>query len=94
MSIKKQMRQTNASGLRKPVYTQNNISEITPIKGKIRQDVEKSVAGSEDYDIYDLVADMANAMNDLLEGTTDSPAITKYKERQAEILALKEKYQA
>lgn len=37
------------------------------------------------YDIYDIVADLANAFNELKSGVTDGPAMKKWDERQGQI---------
>jgi len=92
MSIKKSFKKVNNSGLRNAVFTQNNENEISVTKGKIRRDIERNVSTADEYDIYDLVADLANAVNDLLEGETTSEAITKYKNRQTSIINIKNQY--
>lgn len=81
MAIQTRKKVVNSSGLRKTVYTQNNTVAISNKKGKIRRDIEAKIS-EESYDIYDMVADMSNALVDLLEGKKESKAITKFKSRQ------------
>jgi len=92
-NITKDYKKVNASGLRKPEYKQNNVTVISNRKGGIRSDIERNVS-SDTYDIYDLVADMANALNEVLaaDSTLSGAAIDKYKARQAQILNIKNKY--
>ena len=102
MSIKREMKVVNETGLRKPVYTQNNAIEITNIKGKIRRDVGRiNTADGQPYDLSDQLADMCNAMNALLaiaeakgwnvEIDASNP-IDKYRTRQTEALTIKSSY--
>lgn len=52
---------------------------------KIEQITEDT---GEAYDIYDLVADLANAFNELKSGVTDGPASKKWEERQEKIKSI------
>jgi len=92
-NITKKSKKVNASGLRKNVFTQNNPTEISKRKGGIRTEVEAVVA-DEAYDIYDLAADMANALNEIIaaDASLTGPAVTKYKTRQAQIAKITAKY--
>ena len=62
-------------------------SEGNTKKMKIRYNIEQRV--SEDiYDIYDIVADMANALNEIIELNTDletGEKVSKWVERQGQI---------
>jgi len=92
-NINKKFKKVNSSGLRKPVFVQNVVTEISARKGGIRTNIEKAIS-PDTYDIYDIVADMANALNEVLaDGVTHTgPAITKYKTRQTQIAKITSKY--
>jgi hypothetical protein len=93
-TIKKGFRKVNGSGLRKPYFTRGHIAEINAEKGKIRSEVETTVAPEESgvYDDTDLLADMANALLDFMNGLTTSTSIEKFKTRQTAIKAIVAKY--
>lgn len=92
MSVKKEWRQVNQSGLRKPVYTQMNEIEITRTKGKIRSDVDRITTNDgQPYDLHDQLADISNALDAIipiiagLGGNISNSAITKFLSRKSEI---------
>jgi len=70
-------------GFYKSTFRSTPIEGDTP-KMKIRYEIEQKIS-DEDYDIYDIVADLANAFNELKDGVTDGPAMVKWNERQSAI---------
>lgn len=59
-----------------------------PIEGdtkKMRDRYSIEQLTEDTYDIYDIVADLANAFNELKSGVTDGPAMKKWDERQGQI---------
>lgn len=59
-----------------------------PIEGdskKMRDRYSIEQLTPDTYDIYDIVADLANAFNELKSGVTDGPAMKKWDERQGQI---------
>jgi len=84
MKIEKTAIQTQ-KGRYKTVYkTSGTISKEPKVKS--RYEIEKNVVPNEDYDLYDIVGDLANCTNDILSQLSNNikqtPAIKKYKERQ------------
>ena len=57
---------------------------VSKKKAEIRNKIEDDCIGKP-YDTLDLIADVCNALNDVLAGETDTANITKYKTRQEEI---------
>ena len=102
MATKREMVQSNPTGLRRPKYTHLNEGEVSIIKGKIRTDVEKiSTTDGAAYDLEDQLADATNALNAMIgiaeaKGWTAevnaSAAITKYKTRQLAALTIVSTY--
>lgn len=59
-----------------------------PIEGdskKMRDRYSIEQLTPDTYDIYDIVADLANAFNELKSGVTDGPAMKKWDDRQGQI---------
>jgi hypothetical protein len=56
-------------------------------KMEIRYEIERQVntLNAPDYDIYDMVADMANALKDIINNNPSSDAVTKFLNRQHQI---------
>ena len=81
------MKQEKRDGryITKWVYSEEPSTDV--VKTKLRHKIQSNIAGGK-YDMYELVADMANALNDVLNGATESDAITKYKSRQADIASI------
>jgi len=70
--------------------THNILDKDIQRKLKIRKEISEEI--SDKYDIYDIVADLSNALNDVLNGCNNSEAIAKFKERSTACKNIAKKY--
>lgn len=74
--------------LKKVQHIQFVEQKITPRKYRIRKAIEEGITDDQPYDIYDIVADLSNAVSDLVQqipNITVTPAIKKAIQRKIKI---------